>query len=63
MKANNPLQRGYKVIIMVVMVSDYPFPYEQSGRGFLLYHLVHEEFFKGDNLFGIEGGCHEDLGP
>jgi hypothetical protein len=48
---------------MVVMVSDYPFPYEQSGRGFLLYHLVHEEFFKGDNLFGIEGGCHEDLGP
>ena len=28
---------------------------KQSGEGFLLNHLGHQKFFKGNDLFGVEG--------
>jgi hypothetical protein len=41
-----------------LLLVNYSFFHEQPGEGFLLHNLVHQEFFKGNDLFGIEGGCH-----
>jgi hypothetical protein len=34
------------------------FSISNLARAFLLDYLRHEEFFKGYDLFGVEGGCH-----
>ena len=39
----------------------YPFLHKQPGEGFLLDHLRHEEFFKGNGVFRVKGDCHENL--
>jgi hypothetical protein len=39
-------------------LGEYSFLHKESGEGFLLDYLGHKEFFKGDDLFGIKGGCH-----
>src|SRR4030042_2241716 len=44
-----------------LLLGEYPFLHEQSGKGFLLDHLGHEEFFKGNDLFWVKWGCHRDL--
>ena len=35
---------------------------KQPRYGFLLNHLRYEEFLEGDDLFEVEGGCHDGLG-
>jgi len=35
-----------------------PLLHKQSIKSFLRYYLRHEEFIKGNELFGIKGECH-----
>jgi len=38
-----------------LLLGDYTFLHKQPGEGFSMDYLGHEEFFKGDELFVVEG--------
>jgi hypothetical protein len=41
-----------------LLLGEDPFINKERGKGFLLGSLGHEEFVKGDDLFGIKADCH-----
>jgi hypothetical protein len=44
--------------IHILLVFDYPFLHKQPDNGLLGDYLGHEEFFEGNELLGVKGGCY-----
>jgi len=42
--------------IQKLLFGKYTFLNKQPGEGFLLDYVGHQEFFKGNDLFGVKGG-------
>jgi len=42
------------MILPKLLAGEHPFLHKQLDESFLGNHLGHEEFFKGDDLFGTE---------